>query len=68
MRIVRCTIVVAAAFAAAIASGPAIDAQAARQVPLYQQFLSPPTPLEIVAAKKVDRVAWMAYDEGKRNV
>ena len=31
-------------------------------------FLSPSSPLEITAAKKVDRVAWVAYEEGKRNV
>ncbi len=36
--------------------------------PTYQRFLSPATPLEIAAAKKTDRIAWMAYDEGKRNV
>ena len=35
--------------------------------PLYQRFLSNPNPLELVAAKKVDRVAWTVYDEGKRN-
>ncbi len=39
----------------------------APQAPLYQRFLSNPNPLELVAAKKVDRVAWTAYDEGKRN-
>jgi len=36
-------------------------------VPRYQQFLSPASPLEIVAARKVDRVAWTAFEEGKRN-
>jgi dipeptidyl aminopeptidase/acylaminoacyl peptidase len=35
--------------------------------PLYQRFLSNPNPLELVAAKKVDRVAWTVYEEGKRN-
>ena len=51
-----------------VVSAAVLFAQTPRQAPLYEQFLSPPTPLEIVAAKKVDRVAWMAYDEGKRNV
>ena len=37
------------------------------KVPLYQQFLSPASPQEVVAAKKVDRVAWVDYAEGKRN-
>ena len=32
------------------------------------QFLSPASPLMLTSAKKVDRVAWMAYDRGLRNV
>jgi hypothetical protein len=36
-------------------------------VPPYQRFLSPPSPLELVAAKTVDRVAWTAFEEGSRN-
>ena len=35
--------------------------------PTYQQFLSPASPLEVVAAKKVDRIAWVGFEEGKRN-
>jgi dipeptidyl aminopeptidase/acylaminoacyl peptidase len=35
--------------------------------PAYQRFLSPASPLELVAAKKVDRLAWTAFEEGKRN-
>jgi len=42
-------------------------ASAPPQVPLYQQFLSPASPQEVVAARKVDRVAWVDYAEGKRN-
>jgi dipeptidyl-peptidase 4 len=38
-----------------------------REVPLYQRFLSAASPLEVVAAKKVDRVAWTSFEEGKRN-
>src|SRR6266436_5391640 len=37
------------------------------KVPAYQQFLSPASPQEVVAARKVDRVAWEDYAEGKRN-
>ncbi len=37
------------------------------EVPLYQKFLSPASPQEIVAARKADRVAWVDYAEGKRN-
>ncbi|HET7216840.1 MAG TPA: hypothetical protein VFJ02_02295, partial [Vicinamibacterales bacterium] len=36
--------------------------------PAYQRFLSPASPLELVAARKVDRLAWTAFEEGKRNV
>jgi hypothetical protein len=32
------------------------------------QFLSPASPLEVSAAKKADRVAWVSYERGVRNV
>ena len=35
--------------------------------PLYERFLSNPNPLELVAASRVDRIAWTVYEEGKRN-
>ena len=35
--------------------------------PTFQQFLSPASPQELVSAKKVDRIAWVDYAEGKRN-
>jgi dipeptidyl-peptidase-4 len=35
--------------------------------PAYQRFLSPASPIELVAAKRVDRVAWTTFEEGKRN-
>jgi dipeptidyl-peptidase-4 len=35
--------------------------------PAYQRFLSPASPLELVAARKVDRIAWTSFEEGKRN-
>jgi dipeptidyl-peptidase-4 len=35
--------------------------------PAYQRFLSPASPLELVAARKADRIAWTAFEEGKRN-
>src|SRR5262249_33704440 len=47
---------------------PVLTAPASPQTPpTYQQFLSPPSPLEVVAATQVDRVAWVAFEEGKRN-
>ena len=35
--------------------------------PSYREFLSPASPQEVVAARKVDRIAWVDYAEGKRN-
>src|ERR1700760_2284570 len=35
--------------------------------PSYRDFLSPASPQEVVAARKVDRIAWVDYAEGKRN-
>jgi len=49
--------VVPIVLAAAPASAPTIDA-----------FLSPGYPTEIVSAKKADRIAWTAYERGRRNV
>jgi len=41
---------------------------AAQGKPTIAQFMSPASPLDLVAAKKADRLAWMAYDRGMRNV
>ena len=32
------------------------------------QFLSPASPLEVSAAKRADRIAWVSYERGMRNV
>jgi dipeptidyl aminopeptidase/acylaminoacyl peptidase len=32
------------------------------------QFLSPASPLEVSAARKTDRLAWVTYERGQRNV
>jgi len=36
--------------------------------PTIAQYLSPASPLEVTAARKADRIAWMTYDRGMRNV
>src|ERR1043166_387179 len=36
--------------------------------PTIEQFMSPASPLEVTSAKKTDRIAWMAYEKGMRNV
>lgn len=40
----------------------------AQSKPTIEQFMSPASPLGLVAAKKADRLAWMVYDRGMRNV
>jgi dipeptidyl-peptidase 4 len=41
--------------------------RAERQLTI-DSFLAPAYPFELVAAKKVDRIAWLAYEQGRRNV
>src|SRR2546423_2981086 len=36
--------------------------------PTVAQFLSPSSPLDLASARKTDRIAWMAYERGMRNV
>jgi hypothetical protein len=43
-------------------------AASAASKPTIAQFLSPASALELTAARKADRVAWVAYERGMRNV
>jgi dipeptidyl aminopeptidase/acylaminoacyl peptidase len=36
--------------------------------PTIAQFLAPASPLELASARKADRVAWITYERGMRNV
>jgi dipeptidyl-peptidase-4 len=36
--------------------------------PTIEQFLGAASPLEVVAAAKTDRIAWVSYERGQRNV
>jgi dipeptidyl aminopeptidase/acylaminoacyl peptidase len=36
--------------------------------PTIEQFFSPASPLELVSARRADRLAWVAYEKGMRNV
>ena len=65
MRVVRFAVIAVMSALVVVWSRPVATAPAA--VPGYQQFLSPASPLEVVAARKVDRIAWVAFEEGKRN-
>lgn len=51
----------------AFAPGVGAGRQAAT-APGIDQYLSPGYPYELVAAKKVERIAWIAYERGRRNV
>ena len=37
-------------------------------IPTMAQFMSPAFPLELVSARKAERIAWIANDKGRRNV
>jgi len=41
---------------------------AAQTKPTIGQFLSPGFPSELVSAKKADRIAWIVYERGLRNI
>ncbi|HYV96958.1 MAG TPA: S9 family peptidase, partial [Gemmatimonadaceae bacterium] len=55
-------------FAAAFCAMPFALAAQTPAKPTVAAFLSPASPLELNAAKKADRIAWMAYEKGMRNV
>lgn len=57
---------VALAIPALIAS--TAHAQSTATVPSIGPWLSPASPLTLVSARKADRIAWMVYDQGLRNV
>ena len=49
---------------AALSASPLL----AQSAPTVEQFLSPSSPLSLAAARNTDRIAWMAYERGMRNV
>jgi len=53
------------AAASVVALAPSALAQGK---PTIEQYLSPASPLEVTSAAKADRIAWMVYDRGLRNV
>ncbi len=59
--------VLAAALAFAVLSGISLLAQAPKTFTL-EQILSAPFAYELVSAKKADRVAWLEFERGRRNV
>jgi dipeptidyl-peptidase 4 len=62
---IRIAILVLTALTVGVGVGP----RAAAQKPAgIDQYLSPAYPFELATAAKVERLAWLAYDQGKRNV
>ncbi|MGH7696554.1 MAG: TolB family protein, partial [Gemmatimonadaceae bacterium] len=45
-----------------------VNRAGAQAKPTVEQFMSPSSPLELVSAHKADRVAWISYEKGMRNV
>ncbi|MEO8335753.1 MAG: prolyl oligopeptidase family serine peptidase [bacterium] len=45
-----------------------LGAQTRQTTYSIDQFLSPASPLEVSAARKTDRIAWVSYERGMRNV
>ena len=58
------------AFAVAALTMPSwsVRPAAAPAAPTIEQFLMPGYPTEMVSARKVDRIAWTAYEHGRRNI
>lgn len=61
----RSTLTVAIVLSLVWLLGPGLQAQRAATV---ADYLSPAYPHTLVSARKAERIAWIAYDEGQRNV
>src|SRR4051794_372227 len=49
-------------------AAPALSAQTGKSAYTIDQFLSPASPLEVSAARKADKLAWVTYERGIRNI
>ena len=65
MRSVRIAFVLLAALVLAESFEPRVAAQKSGTI---EQYLRPAYPFELATARSAERLAWLAYDEGKRNV
>ena len=71
MRHTQRTVVIFVAFLALASAQPRAIPPApapARHLPTMEQFMSAAFPMELVAARKADRIAWISNDKGMRNV
>ncbi len=68
--VTRTILAAGVALALAVPARAQAPATTASWKPTYSidQFLSPASPLEVSAAKQADRVAWVSYERGMRNV
>jgi dipeptidyl-peptidase 4 len=67
--IVKRTIIAVAALALLLGGAPRAEApKSTPHVPTMAQFMSAGYPVEMVAATRADRVAWISNDKGLRNV
>jgi dipeptidyl-peptidase-4 len=62
---IRCIRRALTAVLAALVFAPQLYAQTK---PTIAQFLAPASPSDLVSAKKADRIAWIVYDRGMRNI
>jgi hypothetical protein len=60
--------IVTFALALVVLAGGRVRRAAERDVPTMAQFMSLAFPLELVSARRADRIAWIANDKGLRNV
>ncbi len=65
MRRLRLVLISVVAASVVLSARPAPEAQ---HQPTLAQYLKPGMPVELVSAARTDRIAWTAYEEGKRNV
>ena len=63
----RLLFIIVVAIGLTFARPPSAAPQSADK-PTIDQFLGAASPLEVAAAARTDRVAWVAYDKGRRNV
>jgi dipeptidyl-peptidase 4 len=68
MHRVRAIVLVASAICLVSIASPGAQQSSAKTAPTVAQFLGAASPIELVSAKRTDRIAWIAYDQGKRNV
>jgi dipeptidyl aminopeptidase/acylaminoacyl peptidase len=68
MRFLRVAVPVTFVVALVLGAAPEAGQSAAKANPTITQFLGAASPIELVSAKRADRIAWISYDQGKRNV